>query len=100
MDFWMFIIAIVAISHGSAIAREWIKRNRPVKGQDELVKEIKALRGEIQELRQHNNNAILSFDATLDRVERRLDRLDSQSLPGSSVSSAEAGVGVGTRYRS
>ena len=47
--------------------------------------EIRALRAEVQALRQQNNELILGFDSSLDQAHRRLGSLESrQELPAGS----------------
>jgi hypothetical protein len=43
---------------------------RPLKGQEELAAELRALKEEVRQLRQQNNDLILTFDTTLQRLER------------------------------
>src|SRR4051795_2714240 len=62
---------------------------RPDRGRDELTEEIRALRVEMQALRQQNNELMLGFDSALDHTNRRLGRLEAQKeLPSESIEAA------------
>ena len=51
---------------------------RSSKKQDELVSEIRALRQEVGVLRQQNNDLILNLDTSLQRVDRRVEHLETR----------------------
>ncbi|MFN3648655.1 MAG: hypothetical protein ACK47B_03655 [Armatimonadota bacterium] len=48
---------------------------------DELLGEIRALRMEMQALRQQNNEVVLTLDSSLDRMDRRLSYLETRPQP-------------------
>lgn len=45
---------------------------------DELLQEMRAMRGEMQALRQQNNEVVLSLDSSLDRIDRRLSHVETR----------------------
>lgn len=84
------IVAIVAIGCGTGMVWmffETIKAGfgaRNKKADAELLSEVKALREEVKQLRQLNNDVILNLDHAATRTERRLDYLEGRAhLPSS-----------------
>ena len=47
-------------------------------GHDAIVPELQALREEVRQLRQQNNDVILSLDSNLHHVGRRLEHLETR----------------------
>jgi hypothetical protein len=82
----VMIVSIVAIGCATGVVLTLLNTiraaftRRAVKGQDELVGELRSLREEVKQLRQQNNDVILNFDTTLQRVDRRLTHLETSRL--------------------
>lgn len=66
-----------------------LAKKRGPRDQQALLSEIRALREEVQQLRCQHQDAILSFDAIVDRVERRLSSVESQLALGSGAEPRE-----------
>ena len=84
------MVAIIGIACGTGIVWmffETVKAavsGRGNRKQDELVTEIRALRQEVGVLRQQNNDLILNLDTSLQRVDRRVEHLETRpQLPAS-----------------
>jgi hypothetical protein len=90
MDPFTMVAAIVAIACTTSLVQEWLKR-RP--GDSNLRREMQALRDEVERLRQQNNEVVLSFDATLKHVEKRLENVESRvALPRPSETGETVGL--------
>jgi hypothetical protein len=82
----VMVVAIVAIGCGTGIVVAFLNTvkaaftRRALKGQDELLSEIRGLREEMKQLRQVNNDVILNLDTTIQRVDRRLTYLETRGL--------------------
>src|SRR6266567_9298821 len=80
------VIAIVGIAQAGRTIRyylDWRMRmaERQFGGRDQsLAQAIQALRAEIAALKQHETEAVLSFDSTLQTLDARLKHLERQSL--------------------
>lgn len=83
------IVTIVAIGCGTGIAMTFLNMiktailRRAGVDQTSLVNEIRALREEVQHVRQQNNDVILSLDNQVRVIDHRLDHLEDRTLsPG------------------
>jgi biopolymer transport protein ExbB/TolQ len=96
MDETQMIVALTALGCGTGIlcyfmtiVKDALMR-RPLKGREELTAELRALKEEVRQLRQQNNDLILNLDTTLQRLDH-LPRLENRSSleAGKSVSQTE-----------
>lgn len=79
-----FIIILVFIKSVTELVK-MLARGGERREQQKALAEVEALRAEVGALRREHQDAILSFDSTLDRVDRRLghlETLEQQRLPG------------------
>lgn len=96
------IVAIVAIACGTGIVVTFLHTIKAAflrRGQNEpasLVNEIRALREEVQHVRQQNNDVILSLDSQVRTLDRRMDRLEDRSLASAPPEPSQSQA-VGTR---
>ena len=81
MGLFEFIVALVAINALVKLLRDKGKKARG-KEFERLVGEIRALREEVAELRRQNNDVLLGLDTGMDRLERRVSRVESQAYLG------------------
>ena len=78
------VVAIVAIGCGTGLCALVINTIRaalvrgPRKGETELLTEVRSLRAEVNQLRQQNNDVILSLDTAVDRMDRRLTHVETR----------------------
>jgi len=97
MSVFEMVSLIVAIGCGTQVvckfldvAKAAVSKGSKKQGQEELLKELRALRGEISQVRSQNNDVVLNLDTTVQRLEHRLDHLESRAhLPASSSSEQE-----------
>src|SRR4051794_2020441 len=102
------VVSIVALGCGTGIACSFLATIRTAltrrleRGKDDLLAEIRALRDEVRQLRQQNNEVILSLDTGLDHVSRRVTHLEGtqretqrQPLPAVTVETSGELVGTG-----
>lgn len=85
MGFLEMIVAVVALKTVADIVKT-VTRRRERQLDARLVAEVEALRVEVRELRRHHQDTILSFDSTLERLDRRMDRLNAGSERPSELS--------------
>jgi hypothetical protein len=82
------VVAIVAIGCGTGLCALIINTIRaaivraPQRGQGELVDELRSLRAEVNQLRQQNNDVLLSLDTAVDRMDRRLTHVETRGQLG------------------
>ncbi|HEU4754247.1 MAG TPA: hypothetical protein VFU47_14150 [Armatimonadota bacterium] len=81
---WTGIMAMILATIRAAFVR------RSSRAQDELAAEIRSLRAEVSQLRQQNNDVILSLDTALHRVDQRLSHVETRAPLGASVPAEEA----------
>jgi hypothetical protein len=88
MGFAEMVVAIVFIGCATEALKAFAHK-RPGKGEKALRSEVEALREEVRQLRQHGNDSILSFDATLHRLDQRVAHVESRLAlpPGASAES-------------
>jgi hypothetical protein len=85
MDEGQTIVAVLGILCGTGITITFINMLKAAvtrgasKTQDALVSEIRALRGELAQLRHENHDVILSFDSSINRMDKRLEYLETRS---------------------
>jgi hypothetical protein len=78
------IVAVLGILCGTGITITFINMLRAAvtrgasKTQDTLVNEIKGLREEMSQLRRENHDVILSFDTSINRMDKRLEYLETR----------------------
>lgn len=90
------VVAIVAIGCGtgvlhSALATIRAGIARRAREQDHaLTGELSALRGEVAQLRAQHAEEVLSFDTTVERMERRLQFVEGRGQLPAESSAAEA----------
>lgn len=96
------IVSIVAIACGTGIVLTFLNTikaailRRAGLDQTSLVNEVRALREEVQHVRQQNNDVILSLDNQMKTLDRRMDHLEDRSLSAGSQAASEHQV-VGSR---
>jgi hypothetical protein len=91
MGFAEMVVAIVMIGCAAEVLKSFAKR--PGKADKGLRDEIQSLRAEVQQLRQHGNDSILSFDATLQRLDQRLTHVETRlALPAGPPAQEVEGV--------
>jgi hypothetical protein len=80
MGFPEMVVAIVLIGCASEVLKSFAKRS--AKADKGLRDELRTLREEVERLRRHGNDSILSFDATLQRLDQRLTSVETRvALP-------------------
>jgi hypothetical protein len=96
------VIGVVGISCGTAVIVHFLDtvktyyKARAKKGTvDPAVQEtLRAVREEMAELRRSSSDVVLTFDATLQRLDTRLQHLEQQALgsgrPGATLSTTRA----------
>jgi hypothetical protein len=85
------IVAIVFIVTIAEVAKE---RGKGSKNRDLniVLQEIRELKDEVRALRQQNNDVVLSLDSTVQRLDRRVDHLETRaSLPAGEERAARLG---------
>lgn len=90
MSFFEALVAVVFICSISSIVARAISRPGAGRHDDAVLKELRALRAEVNEVKRQNTDVILTFDATLQNVDRRLDRLEASALPMPTPRAAES----------
>ena len=89
------VVAIVAIGCGTGLCALVINTIRaalvrgPRRGEAELLNEVRSLRAEVSQLRQQNNDVILSLDTAVDRLDRRLSHVETRGQLGASQAGEE-----------
>ena len=95
MDPFSMVVAIVALSLAAGTLHKYMElRARTGGGGDRnVLRAIEELRAEFNALRQHESEAILTFDSTLQNLDTRLKHLEQRALTegGASRSSISAG---------
>jgi hypothetical protein len=79
MGFGEMVVAIVLISCVAGTLKEFARRKGPKKAQDAMLQELRGLREEVRALRQQNTDMLLGLDNSVDRMERRLGRLEERA---------------------
>ncbi len=72
---WPVWLTMVIVRHREKMRQLELKQQ----GSPGLVEEVQALRRELTQLRETTTRFDMSFDATLDRLERRMDNFDHRS---------------------
>ena len=72
---WPVWLTMVIVRHREKMRQLELKQH----GSPGLVEEVQALRRELTQLRETTTRFDMSFDATLDRLERRMDNFDHRS---------------------
>lgn len=91
-------VAIVGVAQAGRTIRyylDWRMRmaERQLAGGDPgLVQAVQELRAEIAALRQHEAEAVLSFDSTLQTLDARMKHLEARALGGQSAQPALHGT--------
>lgn len=98
MGFPEMIVALVAITSFAEVIKMFIKRRGEAPSKS-LLAEIRAMREEMQQLRQESRDVLLGVDNAVDRLENRMLRVESRlSLP-SGQAEEEAAAQVAGRAR-
>jgi hypothetical protein len=89
------IIATIAWAKGGP-ARAQGRTLAAANGRDDAVlAELKALRGQVQEIQSTGHQFDISFDATLTRLEERVNRLETKSAAATANDETRQRIGVG-----
>jgi hypothetical protein len=92
------IVGIVQMGKSIRYYLDWRMRmaDRQIGARDgNVVQAINELRTEVAALRQHESEAVLSFDSTLQTLEARLKHLENRALSEGPASHASIGVAAG-----
>lgn len=91
MGFGEVIVAIVLIVMVGEVMKERAKSGRTGGNLKVLLNEIRDLKDQVRQLRQQNTDVILHLDNTVQRLDRRVDHLESHaSLPSGEEQSRRA----------
>jgi hypothetical protein len=101
MGFAEMIIAIVFITAVSNVIRHVVRPSsgRPGVSEARLQEALQQAREETAKLRRENQELILSFDSSLQRLDARLQHLERQALATGEPREALPSVEVGHRAR-
>jgi hypothetical protein len=86
MDPFSMVVAIVFLSlvagtvHKYLDTRVGIARAQGGTGDKNVLRAVEALRAEIAALKQHESDAVLSFDSTLQTLDARVKHLEQRAL--------------------
>ncbi len=82
------VVIILAVLCGTAVLITglalfycYLTSARRMKGDPTLRQELQGMRAELEQLRRQNNDVILSFDHTLQRLEQRMSAVEDRALP-------------------
>ena len=96
---FVLVIAIVALVQAGRTARHWmdwrmrVTEQRLERGSPTVRAAIEELRGELAALKQRETDAIFTFDASLERMESRMQRLEQRVLAASGSQPTSLGAG-------
>ncbi len=86
----------IAVFFKHKIRLEELKLHRRA-GDDNTLQTLQELRREVQELRETSTKFDMSFDASLSRLEDRMERVEERQSSASASSSDSATVSVGRK---
>jgi hypothetical protein len=92
MGFGEMVVAIVLITCVTQTLKEFARRKAPKKAQDAMLQELRSLREEVRALRQQNTDMLLGLDSSVDRMERRLGRLEERAALADSTGRRDDGA--------
>lgn len=78
---FVMVAVIVVITSVTSVMKEFVRKGSRG-SQHELLTELRALRDEVRQLRQQNNDVILSLDSAIHRVDQRLARVEHETPAG------------------
>ncbi|MFN3648654.1 MAG: hypothetical protein ACK47B_03650 [Armatimonadota bacterium] len=92
MDPGVVIVSVVGTLAVYRLAKQWIETRGKSGVSPGLSAEVAALRQEVQQLKQQNNDLLLTVDNSLDRMDRRVSHLETR-LAGPAEERQQIGSG-------
>ncbi len=101
MGFWEALVLIIGMLCGLPVVLTGMgmlygaHKRKANRHEDSVLQELVALREEVQRLRRQHAEEVLGFDENVQRLDRRLDRVETRlELPGAGRDAEEVRVSV------
>jgi hypothetical protein len=94
MDPFSMVVVIVALSLAAGTVHKYMDMRARMGGGDRnALRAIEELRAEFKALKQHESEAILTFDSTLQNLDTRLKHLEQRMLTEGGAARSSLGAG-------